>query len=262
MRPLHPFYPTVNKPLAFFVFAFLPAVARIDAAASAPSSPASNWSFSISPYLWIAGIEVETTLDRSPPTTPSSVNRFESSFGGGALLAAQVHYKSLGLWADFVWIQTDTHSVQPGPWFSTVDLETDFYHSTVALSYVLPTSGNFHAELLAGARFWSVRAELIARDGWLPGFVVSQDETWVTPVIGADLWYDLNAKWALLAKGTIGVGNDDSEGWEVMAGLVYRFGTHWSATLGYRYLHEEYSRQRFTYFTDVSGAVFGASFGF
>ncbi|MGC4075017.1 MAG: hypothetical protein QM760_21460 [Nibricoccus sp.] len=229
----------------------------------AASASASDWSFNISPYLWIAGIQIETTLDRTPPTTPSSsVDRFDTSFGGGALLAGQIHYKSIGLWADFVWVQTDTHSLQPGPAFSAVDLETDFYHSTIAFSYILPTTGKFHVELLAGARFWSVSVELTAHERWLPGFVVSQDETWVTPVIGVDLRYDLNAKWGLLAKGTVGVANEDSEGWEIMGGVAYRFGDHWSATLGYRYLHEEYSRQRFTYFTDVSGAILGVSFRF
>ena len=180
--------------------------------AAAGDAPVSDWSFNVSPYLWVAGVQVETTLDLSPPAMPPSASRFETKLGGGALLAAQVHYKSFGLWVDFVWVQTDTSSVAPGPAFSSMDLETDFYHTTVALSYILPTTGNFHAEVVAGARFWSVSAEIVAQPGRLPGFDASQDETWVTPVVGFDLSYDLGAKWSLLAKGTVGVASDDSEG--------------------------------------------------
>src|ERR1700749_2037691 len=81
------------------------------------AAPTSDWSFGVSPYLWIAGVEVETTLDVSPPGAPPCGSRFETKLSGGALLAAQVRYKSVGLWLDFVWVQTDTNSVQPGPAF-------------------------------------------------------------------------------------------------------------------------------------------------
>ncbi len=251
----------MKKSAALTLTIFLMGVAPAWPAETPPpaTAPDSDWSFSFSPYLWVAGVEVETTLDRSPPTTPPSTGRFETKLSGGALLAAQVHYKSVGLWADFVWIQTTTSSVQPGPAFSAMDLKSDFYHSTVALSYVFHTPENFHAEVLAGARFWSVDAEIATTAGVLPGFTVSQKETWVTPVIGLDLGYDLNATWSLMAKGTVGVFDDNSDGWEVMGGVTYRFGQTWSAGLGYRYLHEEYTKQRFTYFTNVSGVVLGVT---
>ncbi len=261
---------TTRKLTAFKIVKFKPtllasallfcAVPAWPAETSPPSAaPASDWSYSFSPYLWVAGVEVETTLDRSPPTTPPAAGRFETKLGGGALVAAQIHYKSVGLWMDFVWVQTDTNSVQPEPAFSTMDLKSNFYHGTVAFSYILPTTGSFHAEVLAGARFWTVDAEITATAGLLPGFDARQKETWVTPVIGLDLGYDLNAQWSLLAKGTVGVFDNNSNGWEVMAAATYRFGQAWSTGLGYRYLHEEYARQRFSYFTDVSGVVLGVT---
>ena len=55
---------------------------------------------------------------------------------------------------------------------------------------------------------------------------------------------------------------EDSEGWEIMGGVAYRFGKVWSGVVGYRFLHEEYAKRRFTYFTDVSGFVLGVSFRF
>src|SRR4030095_6204947 len=144
--------------LGLVIFVSLAIPARAQAPVSA-APPASDWSFTVSPYLWIARVEVETTLERSPPTTPPSVSRFDTKITGGALLSGQLNYKSVGLWVDFVWIRLDTDSVQPGPAFSALDLESNILHSTVALSYRLPTTGNFHAELIAGARFWSVKED-------------------------------------------------------------------------------------------------------
>jgi len=230
-------------------------------------TPKSDWSFNLSPYIWVAAVRVETTLDNEPTPPPSpggggSEDRYETKLGGGALLAAQVHYKSWGLWADLVWIQTDTSAVKSGPLYSAKDLEANFYHSTIALSYLLPTSDKFRVELLAGARYWSVEATIDAQAGALPSFSGGQEETWITPVIGADFAYDLGPKWSLMAKGTVAVGDHNSDGWEAMGGVTYRFGERWSTTLAYRYLKEEYTRKRFAYFTEVSGVVLGVSYRF
>jgi opacity protein-like surface antigen len=252
------------KKFAVLVVALLASASRIYCAETLEQTPTSDWSFNVSPYLWVAAVKVETTLDNSPPSSgdPASDDKYETKLGGGALLAGQLRYKSVGLWVDFVWIQTDTNAIAPGPFFSGKHLETNFYHSTVAASYLLPTSGNFHVELLAGARYWSVDATVATQAGLLPAASVGHKETWVTPVVGIDFGYDINDKWSFIAKGTAAIGNHNSDGWEVMGGATYRFGSHWSTTLAYRYLREEYERNYFAYFTNVSGVVLGASYRF
>lgn len=252
-----------RKP-TFLVTAILSLTASLCATETMESQSTSDWSFNVSPYLWVAAVKVETTLDSEPtppsgPGNPSTPDRFETKLGGGALLAGSVHYKSVGLWVDFVWVQTDTSAVQPGPLYSGMDLETNFFHSTVALSYILPTASNLHIEALAGVRYWSVDATITAQAGALPAFTAGQKETWTTPVIGVDFTYDLGSKWSLTGKGTVAVGDNNSDGWEVMGGVIYRFGDTWSATLAYRYLKEEYTRQRFAYSTEVSGVILGVS---
>ena len=60
--------------------------------------------------------------------------------------------------------------------------------------------------------------------GLLPGFAASSDKTWVDPVIGADLRYDLSQRWYLAAKGTVGgFGASADLAWEVFSGVGYRF---------------------------------------
>jgi opacity protein-like surface antigen len=220
-----------------------------------------RWSFDVTPYLWVAGIQAETSLPNSPSSTPPEAARFDTHISGGAMLAAQARYRSVGLFVDLAWLQLDSEASNPGPAFSAGNLKSDFIHSTAAFSYRLPLEGKFHAELLAGARLWYVSADLAYQDGGLPGFNVSGDQTWVDPVFGASLGYDLSPRWSLLARGTAG-GTGSGLGWEALGGVSYRFSDWCSASLGYRYLHEDYARQHFSLNTDIQGFILGFGFHF
>ena len=221
-----------------------------------------NWSFDFSPYLWVAGVDLETSLPSVPSSTPG-VDRFDTKIGAGAMFGAQAHYKSLGLLVDFAWLRLDTEALHPGPAFSAVDLKSDFIHSTLALTYSLPLQGRFHADLLAGARLWHVNEDLRFEGGALPGFAASGDKTWVDPIIGADLRYDLSKSWYADVKGTVGgFGVAADIAYEVFGGVGYRITDWCSVTAGYRYLHEDYSRDRFGFNLDAHGFLLGFGFHF
>ena len=220
-----------------------------------------DWTFDVAPYLWIANVGVETSLPSLPPTTPAGVDRFDSHLSAGAMLAAQAHYRSVGLLVDFAWLRLDTEALHPGPAFSSVGLKSDFIHTTTAFSYTLPLRGRFHTDILAGARLWHVNEELDFQGGLLPGFKSSGAKTWVDPMIGADMRYDLSPRWSVLAKGLVGgFGAASDIAFEVFGGVSYRITDWCSATAGYRYLHEDYRRDRFAFNLDAHGMLVG--FGF
>jgi len=226
--------------------------------AGLPASAEDNWSFDVTPYLWVASVDAETSVPQAPSSASSE---FDTSISAGLMLAAQAHYRSFGVFADFAWLRLDTDAVSPGPAFSSGNLESDFIHSTVALSYRLPLEGKFHVELLAGARIWNVSEELSYQSGTLTGFNVSGDKTWVNPAVGADLRYDLGKRWSLIAKGFVG-GTGSDLGWEVMGAVAYRFTDWCSAAAGYRFLREDYSNDGFNFNTDVKGFILGVGFHF
>lgn len=110
---------------------------------------------------------------------------------------------------------------------------------------------------------WWVNEDLEFKSGTLPGFKSSGDKTWVDPVIGAGLSYDLSKRWSLVTKGTVGgFGVSTDLAWEVFGGVSYRFTDWCSATAGYRYLHEDYSRDRFNFNLDAQGFLLGFGFHF
>jgi hypothetical protein len=221
-----------------------------------------RWSFDVTPYLWVAGVDVATSLPGGP-STPSDVSRFDTRISGGAMLAAEVRYRSVGLLVDFAWLQLDTEAINPGPLYSGVNLKSDFFHTTAALTYRLPLQGNLHADVLAGARVWHVNEDLEFKSGLLPGLKQSGDKTWVDPLIGAELSYDLSRDWSLVTKGTVGgFGVSSDMAYEVFGGVNYRVSGWFSTTLGYRYLHEEYSRSGFNFDLDAHGFLLGFGFHF
>ncbi len=222
----------------------------------------SDWSFAVSPYLWVAGIELETSLPAVPPSTPT-VDQFDTRICAGAMLTAAAQYRSVGLFVDFAWLRLDTEALNPGPAFSAVNLRSDFIHTTAALTYQLPSCGKLNAEFLAGARVWHAEEELTFADGALPGFNSSSDETWADPILGAGLRYDLSPRWFLASKGTVGgFGVSADLAWEAFAGVGYHFNDWGSAVLGYRYLHEDYARDNFTFNLDTHGFLLGFGFCF
>ncbi len=231
--------------------------------AAAVAAETDDWSFDVTPYLWVASLEVETSLPGTPPSTPPETARFETRITGGAMLAAQARYRSVGLFVDFAWLRLDSEASAPGPAFTAGDGQSDFIHTTAALTYQLPLHGKFHAEVLAGARMWYVSEEVNYTSGVLPGFKASGDTTWVDPVIGAGLSYDLSRRWSVVAGGTAGgFGVSADVAWEVFSGVSYRFADWSSVTFGYRYLHEDYSQDHFKFNLDAHGCLLGFGFHF
>ena len=217
------------------------------------------WSLDVTPYLWVAGVEVQTGL----PSTPSTVDRFNTRISGGAMLGLEARYESVGLFVDFAWLRLDTTAKNPGPLYSAVDLRSDIIHSTAALSYRVPMSGKWHADLLAGARLWNVNEDLEFHPGVLGGFGASGGQTWVDPMVGADLRYDLGANWFLVAKGLVGgFGTTSAIDGEAFGGVGYQFNETCSAILGYRYLHEEHHGNNFKFNLDAQGFLLGFGFHF
>ena len=252
------------KPRCLFIAALTGAL--LDSALPTVAAETNHWSFDVVPYLWVAGVDVQTSLQNPsslPPSTSPDVARFDTRISAGALLAAQARYRSLGLFVDFAWLRLNSEALHPGPAFSDVNLKSDFIHTTAALTYRLPLQGKFHAEVLAGARLWTISEEISATGGVLPGFASSGTRTWADPVVGANLSYDLSKRWFLAARGTVGGFGVASEiTWEAFGGVGYRMTDWCSATVGYRYLHEDYGRDRFTFNTDIQGVVLGVGFHF
>jgi hypothetical protein len=253
----------IQKAAAFA--GMLAALALLPGLALADESP-DNWSFDVTPYVWLANIDVRTKFANaaaSPLTPRTDSIDFDTSISAAAMVAAQVHYRSFGLLLDFVWLRLDSESKDFDPAFSGVNLTSDFIRATPALTYSLPFHDKFHADLLAGVRVWHANEDLNFKTGTMPGFDASAEKTWVVPVVGANLSYDFSKRWYVTTKGSVGgFGDTSSLDWEVLGAVGFRV-TDWCSTLlGYRYMHEDHSDGGFGLHLEARGFVLGANFHF
>ena len=235
-------------------------LATLAGALATGTAAAGDWSFDATPYLWVAGLDLATSR---PPSEPAGVDRFDTRISAGAMFAGEVRYRSVGLFVDCAWLRLNTAAIRPGPLFSYVNLKSDFIHTTCALTYRLPLEGKLQVEALAGARIWYVGNEFSSGAGAIPGVAAATDQAWADPLVGAEVRYDLTRRWSLDVKGTVGgFGVGATIAWEAFGGVSYRFTDWCSATLGYRYLHENYSRDRSTFNLDAHGFLLGMGFHF
>jgi len=234
---------------------------------SAPAARAEEtnlWSFDVVPYLWVANLDLSTSVPETRAAARSGSGAdFDTRISGGAMIGAEARYRSFGLWADFAWLRLNTEAANPTPFYSDVNLKSDFFHTTAALTYRLPLEGKFHVDLLAGARIWHVNEDLEFQGGTLPGFKASGEATWADPIIGAHLRYDLSQRWFLVAKGDVGgFGVSADMAYEVFAGVGFRITDWCSTTLGYRYLAEKYDQDDFKFDLKAQGFLLGFGFHF
>jgi|GEM_PF-1057754 len=220
------------------------------------------WAFELNPYIWAASLDAQTNLPWNGPGGPSSVQRLDTKITGAFMLEALARYNSVGLLVDVNWLQLDTATRRSGILYSGANLQTDYLYSTAALTYSLPLEGAFHADLLAGARLWHIAADYTLKPGVLAGLHGSNSQTWVSPLAGARLSYDLTKQWQLFAQGTAGGFSGNNSQWDVIGGVGYLFNDWCMATIGYRYLSENYQHNDFTFDANAHGVEVGLSFKF
>jgi hypothetical protein len=223
----------------------------------------SPWKFSLSPYLWVPTATLASNLPDLPPgVPPDNTQHFSKKLSGAFMIAGQIRYGSFGLVADYAWLRLDSQSIQPGPAFSGVDMESNLTHATAVLTWRVPLEGAWRVDLLAGARFWSLSGEQVFHTGALPGFTRSTDRTWTDPTYGADVRYAFGEHWFATGKLLLGGLDSGSAMTEAMAGAGYHFNPSCSLRFGYRYLHEDFSRRGFTWDLEAKGFLVGVDLHF
>jgi len=109
-----------------------------------------DWSCDLTPYLWVPTVTLESSVPSTPGEVPE-VDHFQTHVTAGFMMAAAVQYRSVGVLTDFAWARLRTQSTDPSVFHISIDVRSDFYDSTTAVTYWIPIRGRFQAQVLAGA---------------------------------------------------------------------------------------------------------------
>ncbi|QKH34647.1 hypothetical protein FOC84_06660 [Achromobacter pestifer] len=248
----------------------LPEAARADDTgrmADSPSAPEreskSDWQFSVSPYLWMAGVQGTVRQFDSPPA------RLDSDFGQ---IFNELDYAFMGIlegrrgrysvFADIAYTKTSVKDPTPkGILAEKIGVASQSFSGLLGGGYTIHGTGRAHLDLIAGLRVWSVSTKLSFHGGILDHVTQRDSATWVDMVAGFRGTYSFTDSVYLTGWGNIGAGQADLD-WDVVAGVGYKINTKLSAVAGYRIQGVDYRKNGFEYDVIQKGPIMGFTYRF
>ncbi|HUN81980.1 MAG TPA: hypothetical protein VMV81_10795 [Phycisphaerae bacterium] len=232
-----------------------------------PAAP-SPWSFRLSPYLWLAGIDGKVGVRSNLPSLNVDVG-FSDIFDAidwfppPVMMSGEVRYGRFGFVSDFIYLGLeDSGGRTRGPISATADVKLNAAIWTFGGSYRVIENDPVTLDLLAGGRVWGmdVKAKLTGPLAVRQG---SGNQTWVDPIIGIAGRVELGSGFALQAEGDVGgFGLVSDIDWQVVGTLQYQINDSISMDAGYRYLAVDYKNGGFLFDAALSGPIIGATFRF
>lgn len=234
--------------IALAILTGMPAVHAMAQESLEPEAP--NWEFAFIPYGWSTGINGNVTIDGTTRRVEASASDLADIRDTGVSFVFTARKDNWGFLLDNVWA---SYSDNPAP---DERLQTDVWLLDGNVSTSLGGSGPL--ELLAGFRYYNIDSSL---RNTTSNTTISERESWVDPLIGAQFLIDLGKKWTAVLKGDVGgfnVGSDSA--YNFAAGVGWRVAKPISLWAGYRYLDIDYNNNDFA--LDIALSGFSLGFGF
>ncbi|CUI34336.1 hypothetical protein [Achromobacter aegrifaciens] len=248
----------------------LPKAARADEngrMAHSPPAPGpeskSDWQFSVSPYLWMAGVQGTVRQFGSAPATLDSdfgqiFNELDYAFMG-ILEGRRGRYS---VFADIAYTKTSVKDPTPkGILAEKIGVVSQSFSGLLGGGYAVHSTDRAHLDLIAGLRIWSVSTKLSFHEGILDHVKQRDSATWVDMVAGFRGTYSLTDRVYLTGWGNIGAGQADLD-WDVVAGVGYKLNANLSAVAAYRIQGVDYRKNGFEYDVIQKGPIMGITYRF
>ena len=263
----------VNAPAEAKLAADQPAASDVDANVAAgvtdPSIPASaqpagstaasDWHFSVSPYLWIPwvyGTIGANGHDAKFYTTPGELF---SHFRFGLLGVVETDYKRVVVPVDFIWLRLGDDKALANIPAESADVKVDAFILTPKVGYRVIDLKMLKIDALAGFRFWHLGQNLQFNSSIL-GFNLSGSQNWVDPLVGGRIVGLLSPKVEVTIGGDVGGWGVGSQlDYQTFALLGYRIKPALVLQAGYRYLSVDYTNGTKIFDSGFSGPLLGVT---
>jgi hypothetical protein len=209
-----------------------------------------RWSFTVEPFLWLAGIDGEGGDGSAPPVDIGENLSVFGQIDGAFLLSleARAPEERFSLLADglFLSLADDEGSLQT---------DTDVWMFELGAGLPL---GDSTWEAIAGLRYADLE---FGSD--IAGFSTTSEADWIDPWVGARGTIPLGESWALMLRadvGGFGVGTQFT--WQALAGLQADLGKSVRLDLGYRTISLDFDDSGLEYDALIRGPLIALAFQF
>jgi hypothetical protein len=228
-----------------------------------------SWNFRLSPYGWLAGLEGDIASTAAVPAAPVDVTPSDviEDLETAAMLIFSAKRGRHGIFTDLFYadLQSGMELIpQPIGLRANVGAETTIF--SAAYQYEFFRSQSASADILLGARYWSVESVLIFSGGagQLAGLKLSSSEDWTDPLVGIKGHRSLgNSRFYVEGGASIGGFGAGSDLYTEFSGVIgYRWNKAISTAFGYRRYDVDYADGGFIYDVTQQGLQFGLSWAF
>lgn len=203
---------------------------------------------SISPYLWLAGLDGTLNLLEHQAAVHQLFGDILSNLKFGAMGLMEVRRGRFGLLTDLLYVRIGDQKAIPIPQLPSalpVKLTSNTFILTPELAYRVYANERFRADLTAGFRYYHISANINANAGAIGQTSYSQGDNWVDATGGARVQLQLTQRVGWFLIGDAG-GGGSSLTWQLATGVGYQLTERATAQFGYRQLY--FNRQGGTSF--------------
>jgi hypothetical protein len=229
-------------------------------ACASPVGAQSDWSFTITPSIWAAGLNGSVQI--GPLTDEIRVN-FSDTYGLaeiGGVIAFEANNGRIGWIVEGGTLEISDGAEPPDIFNETADVTVDHMFWHLAGTYRVRAASPV-VDVLLGARYFDVDADVTILSGADVDRQGSTSEDWLDGYFGARVRQDIGEKWWALGYFDAGSGGSRFS-WQVALEGGRRFSSAVSGRFGYRMMSTDYQGDPLRYSSmKISGPYVGLQFG-
>lgn len=208
-----------------------------------------GWKYQVTLDAWLTGLNGDIGVRGLPAAAVdvSPLDVLENLDGAfaGSFQAVGDHWL---LYTDIMWARISTDA-DVGPFGGTADFEQRQIVATALVGYEVPINvENMQLYATAGLRYQHNKVELDINPIFFPAIDRSGSQSWVDPLVGLTMHYDINEKWfvdVMTDVGGFGVASDITL--QGTATVGYNWTDTIASSFGYKALYTDYTEGGFRY---------------
>jgi len=250
-----------------FATTFCAGAMALGSAGTAVAQASSDWTFQLTPYLWMAAIDGTITPVEGGPSFESSLSFSEllEILEAGAFVTASARRDRFVVLGDlnYVSVSDSTGAPASAAPVDRIEAEAEVWSGTLAAGWRSVDTPRGWVDVLAGLRAGSTEMEVDAKVSGSTVERAEADISYAAPIVGVRGRVALADNVSLSGYADLGGGtaNVDST-WQVFASINFALTERVSLSAGYRHQALDLDEDGAEFDTDLSGPLIGATFRF